>query len=85
MRIGLKSHYPAETHCPSLQTAREPYEKRRRAICHDVMHNGHQNNGLEVQAKLAKISLRTRVIIMTGRKDTAVEATAIPSAARSHP
>jgi len=33
--------------------------------------------GLEVQAKLAKISPGTRVIVMTGRKDPAVEKTAI--------
>jgi two-component system response regulator FixJ len=32
--------------------------------------------GLEVQAKLAKISPETRVIVMTGRKDAAVEKTA---------
>jgi FixJ family two-component response regulator len=32
--------------------------------------------GLEVQVKLAKISPETRVIVMTGRKDPAVEKTA---------
>src|SRR6187401_1284743 len=32
--------------------------------------------GLEVQAKLAKISPATRVIVMTGRKDAAAEKTA---------
>jgi two-component system response regulator FixJ len=32
--------------------------------------------GLELQAKLAKNSPRTRVIVMTGRKDPAVEQTA---------
>ena len=32
--------------------------------------------GLEVQTKLAKISPATRVIVMTGRKDPAVEQTA---------
>ena len=32
--------------------------------------------GLEVQAKLAQISPATRVIVMTGRKDSAVEKTA---------
>ena len=32
--------------------------------------------GLELQAKLARASPRTRVIIMTGRKDPAVEQTA---------
>ena len=35
-----------------------------------------QMTGLEVQAKLAKLSPRTRVIIMTGRKDPAIERTA---------
>ncbi len=33
-------------------------------------------SGLEVQAKLAKLSPQTRVIIMTGREDSAVEQTA---------
>lgn len=33
--------------------------------------------GLEVQAKLARISPSTRVIIMTGRKDAAAEETAM--------
>jgi two-component system response regulator FixJ len=36
-----------------------------------------QMTGLEVQAKLARISPRTRVIVMTGRKDPAVEKTAM--------
>jgi two-component system response regulator FixJ len=36
-----------------------------------------QMTGLEVQAKLANISPRTRVIIMTGRKDPALEQTAL--------
>jgi FixJ family two-component response regulator len=36
-----------------------------------------QMTGLEVQAKLARISPRTRVIVMTGRKDSAVEKTAM--------
>ena len=35
-----------------------------------------QMTGLEVQAKLSKLSPRTRVIIMTGRKDPAAEQTA---------
>jgi two-component system response regulator FixJ len=35
-----------------------------------------QISGLEVQAKLAKLSPETRVIIMTGRKDPGVERTA---------
>ena len=35
-----------------------------------------QMTGLEVQAKLAKLSPRTRIIIMTGRKDPAAERTA---------
>ncbi len=35
-----------------------------------------QISGLEVQAKLAKLSPQTRVIIMTGRKDPGVEQTA---------
>jgi FixJ family two-component response regulator len=35
-----------------------------------------QITGLEVQAKLARISPETRVIIMTGRRDTAAEKTA---------
>ena len=35
-----------------------------------------QMSGLEVQAELAKLSPRTRVIIMTGRKDPAAEQTA---------
>jgi two-component system response regulator FixJ len=35
-----------------------------------------QMTGLEVQAELAKLSPRTRVIIMTGRKDPAAEQTA---------
>ena len=34
-------------------------------------------NGLEVQAKLARISPGTRVIIITGRKDPAAEQTAM--------
>ena len=33
--------------------------------------------GLEVQAKLAKLSPRTRVIIMTGRKDPGAKQTAM--------
>jgi two-component system response regulator FixJ len=33
--------------------------------------------GLEVQAQLAKVSPRTRVIILTGRKDPGVEQTAL--------
>lgn len=33
--------------------------------------------GLELQAKLTKVSPRTRVIVMTGRKDSAVEQTAL--------
>jgi two-component system, LuxR family, response regulator FixJ len=33
--------------------------------------------GLEVQARLAKVSPRTRVIVMTGRRDPAVEHTAM--------
>jgi two-component system, LuxR family, response regulator FixJ len=33
--------------------------------------------GLEVQAKLAKLSPHTRVIIMTGRKDPGAEQTAV--------
>ena len=33
--------------------------------------------GLEVQAKLAKLSPRTRVIIMTGRKDSGAKQTAM--------
>lgn len=33
--------------------------------------------GLEVQAKLAKLSPRTRVIIMTGRKDSGAKQTAL--------
>ena len=36
-----------------------------------------QMTGLEVQAKLLKLSPQTRVIIMTGRKDPAVEQTAM--------
>ena len=36
-----------------------------------------QMTGLEVQAKLARISPQTRVIVMTGRKDSAVEKTAM--------
>jgi len=36
-----------------------------------------QMTGLEVQAKLVKLSPRTRVIIMTGRKDPAAEQTAM--------
>jgi two-component system response regulator FixJ len=36
-----------------------------------------QMTGLEVQAELAKLSPRTRVIIMTGRKDPAAEKTAL--------
>ena len=36
-----------------------------------------QMTGLEVQAKLAKLSPATRVIIMTGRKDPAAEQTAM--------
>ena len=36
-----------------------------------------QMTGLEVQAELSKLSPRTRVIIMTGRKDPAVEQTAM--------
>jgi FixJ family two-component response regulator len=35
-----------------------------------------QMTGLELQAKLARTSPRTRVIIMTGRRDAAVEQTA---------
>ena len=35
-----------------------------------------QMTGLEVQAKLARISPNTRVIIMTGRKDPGAEQTA---------
>ena len=35
-----------------------------------------QMSGLEVQAKLANVAPQTRVIIMTGRKDPAVEQTA---------
>ena len=38
-------------------------------------------NGLEVQARLSKISPRTQVIVITGRKDTAVEQTALGSGA----
>ena len=34
-------------------------------------------NGLEVQAELSKVSPRTRVIIMTGRKDPTAEKTAM--------
>ena len=34
-------------------------------------------NGLEVQTKLSKLSPRTRVIIMTGRKDPAAQQTAM--------
>lgn len=33
-------------------------------------------SGLEVQAKLARVSPQTRTIVMTGRKDPAVEQTA---------
>jgi two-component system response regulator FixJ len=33
-------------------------------------------NGLEVQAKLSRLSPRTRVIVITGRKDVGVEKTA---------
>ena len=40
--------------------------------------------GLEVQAKLAKISPGTRVIIMTGRRDPAVEKTAIDYGAEAY-
>jgi two-component system response regulator FixJ len=36
-----------------------------------------QMTGLELQAKLAKTSPRTRVIIMTGRRDPGVEQTAL--------
>ena len=36
-----------------------------------------QMTGLEVQAKLSKLSPGTRVIIMTGRKDPAAEQTAM--------
>ena len=36
-----------------------------------------QMTGLEVQAELSKLSPRTRVIIMTGRKDPAAEQTAL--------
>jgi two-component system response regulator FixJ len=36
-----------------------------------------QMTGLEVQAKLSKLSPRTRVIVMTGRKDPADEQTAM--------
>src|SRR6266550_1486966 len=36
-----------------------------------------QMTGLEVQAELSKLSPRTRVIIMTGRKEPAVEQTAM--------
>jgi len=36
-----------------------------------------QMTGLEVQTKLTKLSPRTRVIIMTGRKDPAAEQTAM--------
>jgi len=35
-----------------------------------------QTTGLEVQSKLSELSPRTRVIIMTGRKDPAAEQTA---------
>lgn len=37
--------------------------------------------GLELQAKLARISPRTQVIVMTGRKDPAVEQTALEAGA----
>lgn len=40
-----------------------------------------QMTGLEVQAKLSRISPATRVIIMTGRKDPAAEQTAMESGA----
>ena len=36
-----------------------------------------QMTGLEVQAQLGKVSPRTRVIILTGRKDPGVEQTAL--------
>jgi two-component system, LuxR family, response regulator FixJ len=36
-----------------------------------------QMTGLEVQAKLARISPKTRVIVMTGRKDPGAEKTAM--------
>jgi two-component system, LuxR family, response regulator FixJ len=39
--------------------------------------------GLEVQAKLAKLSPRTRVIIMTGRKDPGAKQTAMEFGATS--
>lgn len=38
-------------------------------------------NGLEVQSKLAQISPDTRVIVMTGRKDSGVEQRAIEAGA----
>ncbi len=40
-----------------------------------------QMTGLEVQAELAKLSPRTRVIIMTGRRDLTAERTALESGA----
>jgi two-component system response regulator HydG len=40
-------------------------------------------NGLEVQAKLSRLSPITRVIVITGRKDPAVEQTAMEMGAAS--
>jgi two-component system response regulator FixJ len=40
-----------------------------------------QMTGLEVQAKLSRLSPATRVIVITGRKDPAVEQTAMQSGA----
>lgn len=40
--------------------------------------------GLEVQEKLAKLSPHTRVIIMSGRQDSAVERTALEAGATAY-
>ncbi|HEY2798992.1 MAG TPA: response regulator [Chthoniobacterales bacterium] len=49
-------------------------EHRVELVILDIWMNG--MNGLEVQAKLSRLSPQTRVILITGRKDPAVEKTA---------
>ena len=67
--LGVHSFNDAESFLKQMETLSVPL------VILDIWME--KMTGLEVQAKLAKLSPRTRVIIMTGRKDPGAKETAM--------
>jgi len=67
--LGVRSFNDAESFLKQIETLSVPL------VILDIWME--KMTGLEVQAKLAKLSPRTRVIVMTGRKDPGAKETAM--------